>query len=192
MDQLVILLIIAAISFINWLLQKSADHKAKRAREKQLVEQGQVGSEIVEFDDSPPSQTTSERPDDATRRLMEALGLPTDAFPPAPVERELPPPPPLDAVPPPPPLPVRRKSFAHKIDSTLEDRLRPAEVSHWNDAASRGVRATKRANAIAGNDVPQSESAKRAMALLSSQDGLKASILAREILGPPKGLVFPE
>lgn len=115
MEQLVLILIIALISFVNWLFKKSAELREKRKLERQTMEGGALSQP-----ESQPAPEEDRDPDESMRRLMEALGLPQDE-PPPPVIRREPNPPPLpqpvfEVTPPPvtvptpaapPPRPVR-------------------------------------------------------------------------------------
>ena len=76
MEQLVILLLIALISFINWLVKKSAERREARKREKAADQ----GVESLPRPSAPPALPEAE-PEISMRRLREALGLPRDVEP---------------------------------------------------------------------------------------------------------------
>lgn len=161
MEQLVLLLIIAGISLINWLVEKS-----KKLREEKRLEQARSQrsqqppalpqEEPVELPRSAPEEDSSEQ----MRRLLEAMGIPTE-FPeqpstpePEPVRATLPVPPPLPQAPTPPPArPSLRKKRATAVSSA-------SEPTAWS---------------------------KR----LRSQSALREAIVLREILGPPRALSQP-
>lgn len=88
MEQVVVLLVIAAISFINWLIKKSAEQREKRRR---------AAPPVIERQSQAP-----EVPEEDLRKFMEALGMPADE-PPVRMEQWEPP---AAEVPGPPPLPV--------------------------------------------------------------------------------------
>ena len=75
MEQLVIILLIALISIINWIIQKSKETREKRKLEKRADATG----EPVAKQEPGPDATGTET---AMRRLREALGLPEEAPPP--------------------------------------------------------------------------------------------------------------
>jgi len=127
MEQLVLLLIIAGISLINWLVEKS-----KKIREEKRLEQANSQSaaqttahqeETVLSPRSAPDEDSSEQ----MRRLLEAMGIPTE-FPeqpatpePEPVRATLPAPPPLPQAPTPPPArPSLRKKRAAAASSASQ------------------------------------------------------------------------
>ena len=76
MEQLVILLLIALISIINWIIQKSKESREKRKLEKRA---DATGEPVAKHEPAPDATGT----ETAMRRLREALGLPEDAAPPA-------------------------------------------------------------------------------------------------------------
>ena len=156
MDQLVLKLLIALVGFINWLFQKSAELREKR----KLESRGLEGDEAIPEEPKPaPAQID---PDAGMRRLMEALGLPSEAPPfvppvriPPPIER--PPAFPLAAAPVVSPVPARK---------TLSQLVKPARPS----------------------ETPRKQAPSRLHEMLASQDGLRHAIILSEVLGPPKSL----
>ena len=167
MEQLVILLLIALISFINWLVKKSS-----QLREARKLEQGTAKS-----GDSlrgEPSRTPEAEPEVSMRRLREALGLPDDAKPPAlPKRVEQPLPSPI-APPPLPPLPARQV-ISHVSLSPAHEEYRFIEMPH-------------RAGRPARSKVEAAVSPSRIRDLLGSAGGLRDAVVLSEILGPPKSL----
>lgn len=163
MEQLVLLLIIAGISLINWLVEKS-----KKLREEKRLEQarGQRTQAPPALPREEPVATPREPREDESseqmRRLLEAMGIPTE-FPgepavaePEPLQPTLsepPPPPPLPAAPPTPARPSLRKK-------------RPASVATASKPSAWRQR-------------------------LHSQAALREAIVLREILGPPRALSQP-
>ena len=85
-SNFVIILLIALISIINWLVQKSKERREARKLEKRADSTG----ESAKVEQAEPPATEAEI---AMRRLREALGLPEEAAPPAlPKRVEQPPP----------------------------------------------------------------------------------------------------
>ncbi len=169
MEQLVILLLIALISFINWLVKKSS-----QLREARKLEQGTAKS-----GDSlrgEPSRAPEAEPEVSMRRLREALGLPDDAKPPAlPKRVEQPLPSPI-APPPLPPLPLpARQVISHVSLSPAHEEYRFIEMPH-------------RAGRPARSKVEAAVSPSRIRELLGSAGGLRDAVVLSEILGPPKSL----
>jgi hypothetical protein len=76
MEQLVLLLIIGAISLINWLIDQSGKRREKRRLEKELS--GQEGEEPAYRESSPaPAETDSGIPrGQEMRRFLESFGIP--------------------------------------------------------------------------------------------------------------------
>jgi hypothetical protein len=181
MDQLVLLLIIGAISLINWLLQKSAEHREKKKAESLRR-------------DGPPQPIYQDRetsgPNEQARKFLEALGLPDDALPPTPVA-----PPPLppgrqadighsEQAPPKPPV---RRNFLHKVQPDLERRLFASEVVEpVFEPIPKARRSIPVAPPVATADAPAGGSKIRSQ--LATPEALRRAIIVREILGPPRAL----
>ena len=183
MEQLVILLLIAAISIINWIIQKSKETREKRKLEKRA---DSTGESLKGAPAEPPPEPEAEI---SMRRLREALGLPEAAEPPVipkrvepPVKpkkakREAaPPPPPLSepVAPPPLPRPARKPIVVHAPPVH-----RPPE-HHVFDLPHRTFKPVAKAEA------PRPRS--RIRELLGSPGGLRDAVVLSEILGPPKGV----
>lgn len=190
MEQLVILLLIALISIINWIIQKSKESREKRKLEKRA---DATGEPVAKHEPAPDATGT----ETAMRRLREALGLPEDAAPPAipkraepksveaeriepkrmerkkRVERSILPPPPSPdrLVPPALPKPERRPAVVH-VPSVRWDHRR---FEHLHKMA-------KPSQPEAPTQPP------RIRELLQSQGGLRDAVVLSEILGPPKSL----
>lgn len=179
MDQLVLLLIIGAISLINWIIQKSAEH-----REKRKAEQAR-GDSIHPA--APPSQQHPETqfdPVDQTRKFLEALGLPEDALPPKPTPAS------------PPPLPIpqqelftqpepEQRNFLHKIRPDLEQRLHPEPASKTDFTPLPRLRPSE-LGAAKVTSSPSSSARTLVTDLLAEEDGMRRAIVMKEILGSPK------
>jgi hypothetical protein len=191
MEQLVILLLIALISIINWIIQKSKERREKRKLEKRADATG----EPVAKGEPAPDATGTET---AMRRLREALGLPDEAPPPVIPKRaepkrveaeriepkrmepkrgerpvSVPAPSPDRVVPPPLPQPERRPIVVHT-----------PPVPRWQAHRRSGV-----LHKIAKPPLPEvSKQSPRIRELLQSQGGLRDAVVLSEILGPPKSL----
>jgi hypothetical protein len=169
MEQLVIILLIALISFINWLVKKSSELREARKREQGAATTG--GSLRSE-----PPQLPEAEHEISMRRLREALGLPEEAQPPVlpkRMERPIPPPP---APPPlPPPRRPARPVISHVPLAPAREEYRFIELPHMI-----GKPASPR------TEVARSSS--RIRELLGSAGGLRDAVVLSEILGPPKSL----
>jgi hypothetical protein len=191
MEQLVILLLIALISIINWIIQKSKERREKRKLEKRA---DATGEPVAKHEPAPDATGT----ETAMRRLREALGLPEEAPPPVipkraepksveaerieperverkkGVERPTSPPlPPPDRLAPPPlPKPERRPAVVHVPPVRWEERRR-SDLLHK----------------IAKPSLPEVPTQPpRIRELLQSQGGLRDAVVLSEILGLPKSL----
>jgi hypothetical protein len=192
MEQLVILLLIALISLINWIIQKSKETREKRQLEKRADTTGETVKHGMP--ESPPVAEA----ETAMRRLREALGLPEEAEPPVIPRRaqpEIPPPapprepvrlPPRREVVTPPPLPeVAKRPAVVRVPFTpprLEHRK--FELPHL-ELRKFGL-PHRLAKPIAEVEVPGPPS--RVRELLTSQGGLRDAVVVSEVLGPPKSL----
>ena len=159
MEQLVLILIIALISFINWLFKKSAELREKRKLERQTFD----GGETLQRGEEPvPGEPPAGDPDDSMRRLMEALGLPQEDVPPVLPKRPATP----------PPIPELPKFVAPPAPT-----VRAASVP----PPARPVRPSPPPPPAQPSRSPLRE-------LLASPDGLKKAVMLSEILGQPKSL----
>jgi hypothetical protein len=159
MEQLVILVVIALISFINWIIQRSAELREKRKLERKNLGIPDANpyhqSEAPEARPALPPQKPVD-PAAEMRKLMEALGIPLEEEPPPPVvHREQPPPLPEPPAPPKPlVIPGPRVAVSPPAVPV------PAAPKHSSPLA----------------------------AALRSQNDLRKAIILREILGPPRAL----
>ena len=85
MEQLVLLLVIAAISLVNWLIERSAKLREQRRREKEASNPGQPPSVSSP---SFPETSPREEIEDQMRRMLESFGLPVDDPKPIPQKAE--------------------------------------------------------------------------------------------------------
>lgn len=164
MEQLVFLLVIGAIGLIQLAMKKS-DEARRRA---------QTGG------NTPPSRPAGmrpidpfPRPDDAARKLREALGLPAETHVPEPVHRT------------PRSLPRQPEPLSPLIAAA-------EKLTAGAQAAQQAKPGRKKATASKPTPTSKTPIAPRSHLeeLLHSRDGLRSAMLAREILGPPKGLEF--
>ena len=175
MEQLVILLLIALISFINWLVKKSAERREARKREKAADQ----GVESLPRQIPAPPLPEAE-PEISMRRLREALGLPRDVEPPPVpkrvVEIEKPVPPPL-----PSPRPVPAKPVIPHVP-VVRAQAEPSQGEYRFIEMPRGfMKPVERKIEVAARE-------SRIRELLGSSGGLRDAVILSEILGPPKGL----
>lgn len=164
MEQLVLLLIIAAISLVNWLIEQSGKLREKRRLEKARAdhEQDRTASRRMEPPPLDPEQPAPaevgppEEPERQLRRMLESFGFP--------VQEEETPPPPVLAEPPalPKPLPMPKPAVRAR--------------RRWESAPATS--ATTTAHPLVRD--------------LRSREGLRRAIVLREILGPPKALATPD
>lgn len=100
MEQLVLLLIIAGISLINWLVEKSKKLREEKRLEKTRAESPKAPTPIPQPEPATPAPR-EDQGSEQMRRLLEAMGIPTD-FAEAPTA----PKPALHSQPEPPPVPL--------------------------------------------------------------------------------------
>jgi hypothetical protein len=170
MEQLVILLLIALISLINWLVRKSSQLREERKREQGAATSGgNLRSE--------PPQLPEPEHEISMRRLREALGLPDDVQPPIlPKRMEQRVPPPVATPPPPlPPRPPPRPVISHVPLAPAHEEYRFIELPHTIGKPT-------------GPRIEGPRSSSRIRELLGSAGGLRDAVVLSEILGPPKCL----
>jgi hypothetical protein len=136
MEQLVLLLVIAAISLINWLIERSAKLREQRRLQKESAKRGQAAPEE---EPTVPEVSAREELEEHMRRVMESFGLPVEQ--PKPVFEK---PAPVmvfeePVVPPPPPLPVPRQTAPRRSKkASVAQRPRSPWVARL--ATSQGLR----------------------------------------------------
>ncbi|MCX7713209.1 MAG: hypothetical protein N2035_06055 [Chthoniobacterales bacterium] len=210
MEQLVFLIILAAISLIQWILQKSAEHKQKR----QLQTQKQISETETLPESSPPPILTKQEPtpEQQLRELFEALGLPlpaekeetvTPPTPPKPTthhppqpehpspvdsQSELPPSPQPEATPPPsppapPPLEPQQPS-----QLPLPTPLSPLQAQTLKPPPDEYRALAQRLQRVESTLTPFPTSATPLpfQSFLTSPHSLQQAIILTEILGPPR------
>jgi len=168
MEQLVLLVIIALISFINWAMQKSAE----RRKAKKLAEKSGPATPGQRPKPQPATDAETEM-----RRFMDALGLPTEAEPPVIQRQEQVEPAPQRQVTP-PPIPKQQPQFqrgrVQKPEREMQElaaRLQRAEIGGAEESVG----------------LPGGRSGSY-RELLKSPQSLRDAVVVREILGPPKAL----
>lgn len=190
MEQLIILLLIALISLINWIIQKSKETRKKRQLERRADATGET---VKRPETSPVAEAET-----AMRRLREALGLPEEAEPPVIPRRaqpEVPPPalppepvrlpPRREAVTPPPlPEPAKRPAFVRAPFTPPRLEHRKFELPHLE--LRKFDLPHRLAKPIAEAEVPKPPS--RVRELLTSKGGLRDAVVLSEVLGRPKSL----
>ncbi len=183
-EQLAILVIIGLISFVNWVMQKSAEHKEAR-RLQERIDRGELEAS-AEDDDYGGEAERAYEAEEQRRRFMEALGLPSDDPEPRPqpTQRE----PVVEAA---PSVHGRARNFLHKLSGDLERRLIPEEVAPVvpppivSRPAPVSNRRHRSAKTVAAPLAPGGQ-----LEFLSEPGGLRKAVLAQEVLGRCKGLSF--
>jgi hypothetical protein len=179
MEQFVLLLIIAAISLVNWILQKSAAHREKRKAEQALGESIHPGTSAPD-----DQRETRFDPMDQTRKFLDALGLPDDALPPRPTAAPPALPPTESATAWRPEKSAPKRDSRHKLQTDLEQRLHPGPTS--TPAPPARIRARSTAAMVT---VSESSSARGLVTgILTEKEGMRRAVVIREILGPPRAL----
>lgn len=193
MEQLVILLIIGAISLINWLLQKSAEHKKRRGGGTPSA--APTESFTPPWEEPAPAHRRSDgsSQEEQMRRFFEALGLPppeehaaepvvTPSFeiepPPIPEPRAQPAPRLVETPRPtgrvfPPPEPEQPSVLAPR--PTLRENREMRELAEQFAASERDAASTTGTQAAFRS-------------LLSDAHGARQAIILQEILNPPRAL----
>lgn len=176
MEQLIFILIIALIGFVNWLIQKSNELREQRKLERQR--QAQAGRETIyapEPEEAEPQVfEAKDFEEEAARRLREALGLPEESEFPRPVRRVEPPP-----VPEPvflPPVVVEKAVPVVVIPPPRDEEGPEKPVLH------------RRFRKVAVPEPVKSEPS-QLRRLLASRGGLRDAVLLAEILGSPRGTI---
>lgn len=185
MEQLVILVIIALVSLVNWLMQKSAEKRKAKGERKVERQEAKRTSRRNIYTQGPPEPVPrgpapAKGGKDPFQELMDALGLPSDEEPPEPSffpeDAEFIP---HGSEPEPPPLPE------------------PPPVAAWKPPAAprRPDRKTMQlASAFAAGEDP-GEAPYRGQtlrALLAGRDMQRKAVVLAEILGTPRGLAPKE
>lgn len=173
LEQLVILVVLGVVAFVKWLLEKSAELRERDRTEKRLeqLEREQPAPPVLA-----PRPIARPLPDieAAERRLRDALGLPS--------EPEAPPVKKVQKAPPPVP------EFVPQTPVIRHAPLADLEQRTVTPALSRKRAAFRMPSAKPETPVPAARSGLQD--LLGSREGLRKAILAQEVLGTPKGLVF--
>ena len=164
MEQLVLLLIIAAISLVNWLIEKSAKlreqkrlEQLRRDREQSVGFPREAAQETVPQPAPPPPPTPS-RTQEELRRMLESLGFPIE-------EGEQAPPPPLPRAET-TPEPAFPGEPAPAISEVRQPAPRPRSIP---------------AQVAARRPNPWAEK-------LRTHEGFREAFALREIIGPPRCL----
>lgn len=126
MEQLVLLLIIAAISLVNWLIERSGKLREQRRLQKEAAKRGETSPAPT-----PPLPQASPREEieEHMRRMMESFGFPVEEPAPA-IEKQQPL---IEVVQPtnPPPLPKAAVIERPRIQRNKQVALVSRERSPW-------------------------------------------------------------
>ena len=82
MEQLVLLLVIAAISLVNWLIERSAKLREQKRLQKEAARRGTPAPQHHE--EPVPEVSQREQVEEHMRRMLESFGIPMEE--PAPAE----------------------------------------------------------------------------------------------------------
>jgi hypothetical protein len=162
MEQLIILVLIAAVSFINWLIKKSGEARAAK-KLKDLQDRGGESYQVT-APSREQGRPVADEGAEAMRKFMEALGLPADQEQAPPIIERRP-----EPIFTPPPLP----DFVPTIsvpEWREEGPALSAPIHSWNEP------------------VEEKPKPSRAAELLTSRGGLRDAIILSEILGQPRAL----
>lgn len=184
MEQLVILIIIGVISLINWLLQKSAEHKSKRPTKSREAsgplahaldrEEDFSPEPVVAWEEEPPVAKPKAESQAELRRFFEAMGIPMEEeVAPEPVVR------PSFVEPPPLPKPPQTVVAAPPMRTFVAPARRERVSERYMELAKGFARAEEDEEATPSGDF---------QGFLSHPSGLRQAMILREILGPPKAL----
>ena len=174
MEQLVILLLIALISLINWLVKKSSELRKARKLEKGA---GKT-EESLRGGASSPAESQSER---NLRRFREALGLPEEAAPPVPPKRVEQVSSPAASAP-----PAESSCSGKASHPSHSRRFFACRSCRMKDIDSPNFLTEPPSSLSPLRDAELNPS--RIPELLSSSGGLRDAMVLSEILGPPKSL----
>lgn len=186
MEQLIILVLIGLVSFINWLIKKSGEARAAK-RLKDLQDRGGESYQVpAPRQQQPQNRPVADESAEAMRKFMEALGIPADqeqAPPPIP-ERRITLDPEVFAPQPPPPPVVRQRPEPVFTPPPLPDFVPAISVPEWREEGPAV------ATPIHSWNEPAAEKPRpnRAAELFSSRGGLRDAIIVSEVLGPPRAL----
>lgn len=184
MEQLVILIIIGVISLINWLLQKSAEHKSKRPTKSREAsgplahtldrEEDFSPEPVVAWEEESPVPKPKAESQAELRRFFEAMGIPMEEeVAPEPVVR------PSFVEPPSLPKPPQTVVAAPPMRTFVAPARRERVSERYMELAKGFARAEEDEEATPSGDF---------RGLLSHPSGLRQAMILREILGPPKAL----
>ena len=84
MEQLVLLLVIAAISLVNWLIERSGKLREQRRLEKEAARQSDSAPEPRQ---TFPEPSAREQIEEQMRRVMESFGIPVEEPKPQPLQQ---------------------------------------------------------------------------------------------------------
>jgi len=189
MEQLVILVIIALVSLVNWLMQKSAEKREARGERKVARRETKRTTRRNIYTQGPAETPPAERPrpvpaggKDPFQELMDALGLPADEAAPEPdffpegaefiPHGQEPAPPPL-----PEPVVAPARAAVRKQPKPKRPDRRTTELAS--------------AFAASGEEPGQTYRGASVRDLLAGRDSQRKAVILTEILGTPRGLAAP-
>lgn len=191
MDNLIFLLVFAAIAGLQWLFKKMQENAQRVEHDRQASRK--VVAEPQRRPVQQPAQIETEE-EERMRKFLEALGLPSGSSAPS-----SPPPQPV-FVPPPipqsaPPLPRRAKVRHKPVPVAVEEEEGPRggvveAASKAFETASRIDVSADRETGTASVLIPTQPAHKAAYPLpeLLTPKGLREAMVLREVLGPPLAL----
>ena len=197
MEQLLILLVAGLFALLTVIVERFQERSGHSDRPN-----GAAGAPVPK--PAKPEESTEER----MRRFMEALGIPPEAPPPPPIQRRVEQKGAPTAAPPVAPRPrVPAEKAAARMPSpvTIEpepDRGEPKPSLYREQRGKDSVPARPASAYMAGAVMPSAEEAvfslpwseagafhpSEVRELLRGADSLRIAVIAREILGPPRGL----
>lgn len=181
MEQLVILIIIGLISLVNWVLQKAAEKREEaklRRADRREVQRESRRNVYTQPLPTASDQRRKSLPDrDPFQDLMEALGLPPEETPPAPVTAS--------------PRHIEEDEFG-SWEQVAPPPLPKAQEPAW-EAPPRpkkpDVKTAKLASAFAAVlEQPATYRGSKIRDLLAGNDAQRKAVVLAEILGAPRGM----
>jgi len=171
-EQFIVLLVIAAISVVEWLVRQSRERR-ERKRVEELQKRGETAPRRVAGPLEAPRPTAGfpTRGEEELRKFLEALGVPANSTPPPPIPQ--------------PPIVVRH--VEHPVPAGV---VLPAPTAAAVPSKRRVPTAEERALArrLAAEHPPIESETISARSMLKTKEGLRAAFVLREVLGKPVAL----
>ena len=186
MEQLVILIVVGVIAFINWLIKRSAEVREQREIDRRLAEQGgrqRVGSDDTLVRPTPVARPIGEAEQEAEHEMQESMRCLMQAFGMSEDEKPV-----FEAAPAPPPMPTPKpKPVVVKQPKVRQAKLRPFKVPQVTASAytpTSTAAAPRKKNVPSVTTIPQSPWKQR----LAQSKSVREAIVLSEILRSPKAL----